>query len=62
MDPDHETWVVVDERTDKEVSVTCYFTEAQAQRQIDAWTARDARGGRPDCHYRIGHMVPKRTR
>jgi hypothetical protein len=61
-DPLRESWEIVDERTGRPVSVSCYFTEEQALRQIAAWEERDRRGGRPDCHHLVGHMVPRLTR
>lgn len=55
-----EIWEIVDERTGRPVSVSCFFTEEQARRQIESWEERDRRGGRPDCHHLVGHMTPRR--
>lgn len=54
-----ETWEIVDSRTGKSVTVFSYTSEAQALRQIAGWVARDAKGGRPDCHERTPFLVPK---
>lgn len=55
-----EMWEIADGRTGRPVSVSCYFTEDQALRQIAAWEERARRGGRPDTAHLVGHMVPQR--
>lgn len=41
-----EIWSVF--RDGKRVTVSSFFTERSAQRQLDAWIQREAAGGRPD--------------
>jgi hypothetical protein len=52
-------WTIVDSRTGNQATVCGYFDEDQARRQIQEWVERDARGGRPDVHDLIPHLVPR---
>jgi len=54
-----EVWGIIDSRTGRPASVACFGTEERAALQIAGWVARDARGGRPDCHETIPFLVPK---
>lgn len=57
----HERWIIVDSRNPKwRFGMNCYLSEAQALQSIAQFTARDARGGRPDIHAKIPFMVPRR--
>lgn len=50
MTAERELWTWADSRTGQRVSMTSTFTREQAERTLEAWRRRDARGGRPDLH------------
>ena len=52
------TWKIVDNRTGRRAGIACYLTREQAERQIQTWRDRDARGGRPDIHDLIPFLAP----
>lgn len=57
------TWHVEDARQQgRWASIASYATEDQANRQIAAWRARDARGKRPDIHQLMPHLIAVETR
>ena len=51
-----EQWGWVDSRTGKPVSITSTYSQEAADRQLDAWLRRDAKGGRPDLHEVMPHV------
>jgi hypothetical protein len=50
-------WGWVDSRTGRRASVTSVPTRAMAERVLAGWIERDRRGGRPDLHDVIPHLV-----
>lgn len=51
-------WHVEDSRTPgKRASMSGFFTQEQAERQIESWRKRDARGGRPDIHDLMPYLI-----
>jgi hypothetical protein len=57
-----EAWRIVDSRTDRPVSICSYNTREQAEREIEFYRDRDARGGRPDCHEFIPYLATRLRR
>lgn len=47
---DREIWAWRDSRTGARVSISSTMTKEQAERELEDWRRRDARGGRPDLH------------
>ncbi len=54
---DRAAWTWVDDRTRTRVSITSTSTREQAERQLQAWQKRDAKGGRPDLHEVMPYIV-----
>lgn len=52
-----ELWTWADSRTGERVSLSSTYTREQAERELDEWRARDARGGRPDLHELLPYVV-----
>ena len=50
MEAPEVLWEAYDTRSGKSVSMSVYNTEEQVLQAIEAWRARDRRGGRPDIH------------
>jgi hypothetical protein len=57
-----EFWVIIDARTEARAGISSYPTRESAERQIAAWRARDARGGRPDIHELMPHLEARHGR
>jgi len=55
-------WTVADSRTGRPVTITSYPSHASAERQIERWRQRDAKGGRPDLHDTLPYLVPYQRR
>lgn len=47
---EREVWAWRDSRSGARVSVSSTMTREQAERELEGWMERDARGGRPDLH------------
>jgi hypothetical protein len=57
---ERELWTWVDSRTGQCVSLSSTATREQAERQLEGWLARDARGKRPDLHELMPFVVVAR--
>lgn len=51
------TWHLEDSRTHRRVSIMSYPSKESADRQIQGYRDRDAKGGRPDIHDLIPYIV-----
>lgn len=58
-----EIWHSIDRHTQQPVSVSAFFSETSALRQIAAWKARRLAGARPDItEEMLDRMTPLRLR
>jgi len=56
-----ERWHIEDSRSGRRAGVGSYTSRARTEQQIAVWRARDARGGRPDIHELMAHLVARCT-
>jgi len=61
-DTERELWTWMDSRTGQRVSMSSTATREQAERQLEGWLARDARGKRPDLHEMMPFIVVTRLK
>lgn len=54
-------WIVVDRRTGKRVTSVSFFSQEQADKQIEAWIERDKKGKRQDIHDIIPFLQSKQV-
>jgi hypothetical protein len=53
-----EVWHIEDGREPgKRCGIASYPTREYAERMIEAWRDRDRRGGRPDIHELMPHLI-----
>jgi uncharacterized damage-inducible protein DinB len=53
---EREAWGWRDRRTGRRVSTSSTYTREQAERELEAWRRRDAKGGRPDLREILPHV------